>query len=175
MGTIDNSETSERETATDHRLYRFLEINQQIDALRQEQEQIIQSLLPAAKPLLQAAKPELFFDDYRRRIYWDGGSAKLGKKSYLFVKTIWLGTEHKAEFTELEENVWTQHLETEMFVDRCTVFMLVRHTQKNLMEANFPYEIEPVKNGSSRELEGFRLVLSENKKKTLLPEKSGVV
>jgi len=141
-------------------LHRFFEISQQIDALRSEQEKIVRALLPEAKP-------ELFFDDHRRRIYWSGGSVKLGKKSYLLVQTIWTGEDHHAEFTEVEENVWLQHAETEMFVHRCAVAMLVRHTQKNLKEANFPYEIETVKNFSSRELEGFRLVLPDVKKKIL--------
>jgi hypothetical protein len=53
--------------------------------------------------------------------------------------------------------------------------MLVRHTQKNLIEANFPYEIEGIKNFSSRELEGFHLVFRENKKKNLRTEKASVV
>jgi len=144
----------------DSSLHRLLEINQQIDVLRSEQERIVRSLLPDAKP-------ELFFEDHRRRIYWGGGSVKLGKKSYLLVKTIWIGEDHHAEFAEVEENVWLQHADTKMFVHRCAVAMLVRHTQKNLKEANFPYEIEAVKNFSSRELEGFRLVLLGIKKKTL--------
>ena len=161
--TTDQSYTPrshDHTVAVDSRLYRLLEINQQIDILRGEHEQILQSLLPEAKP-------ELCFDDHRRRIHWGGGLIKLGKKSYLFVKTIWFGENHQAELTELEENVWTQHWETETFVDRCTVSMLVRHVQKNLNEANFPYEIEAVKNFFSRELEGFRLILRHDKKKTL--------
>jgi hypothetical protein len=138
----------------DSRLHRILEINLQIDVLRREQEQIVQSLLPDEEP-------ELFFDDHLRRIYWGCGSVKLGKKAFLFIKTIWLGENHRAEFAELEESVWTQHLETEMFVSRRTVTMLVRHTQKNLTEAHFPYRIEALKNFSNRELEGFRLVLPD--------------
>ena len=152
----------------DHRLYRLLEINQEIAALRQEQEKILQSLLPDTMP-------ELFFDDLRRRISWGGGSVKLGKKSYFFVKTVWLGENHQAEFADLEENVWIQNTEKRMFVDRSTVAMLVRHTRKNLTEANFPYEIESIKNFSSQELEGFRLVFLGDKKKILQTEKSRVV
>ena len=141
-------------------LHRLLEIIRQISSLCQELQQCLQSLLPETEQ-------ELLFNDDRRRIYWDGGSVKLGKKSYLLVQTIWTGEDHHAEFTEVEENVWLQHAETEMFVHRCAVAMLVRHTQKNLKEANFPYEIETVKNFSSRELEGFRLVLPDVKKKIL--------
>jgi len=162
------SQSRNGEITVDHRLYRLLEINHQIDILREEHGQILQSLL-------SETKPELFFDDPRRQIHWGGGLIKLGKKSYLFVKTIWLGENHQAELTELEENVWTEHLETETFVDRCTVSMLVRHVQKNLNEANFPYKIETVKNFLSKELEGFRLVLRDNKKKILQADKEGRV
>ena len=154
--------------SADNRLFRLLEISQEMAVLRQEQEQILKSLLPDTMP-------ELLFDDQRRRIYWGGGSVKLGKKSYLFVKTVWQGEDHKAEFAELEENVWTQYTDRKMFVDRSTVAMLVRHTQKNLTEANFPYEIESIKNFSSQELEGFRLVFPAVKKKILQTEKSMVV
>jgi DNA-binding response OmpR family regulator len=136
--------------------------------LQREQTQILKSLVPDTMP-------ELFFDDQRRRIYWGGGSVKLGKKSYLFIKTVWNGENHQAEFAELEENVWMRDAESDMFVDRSTVTMLVRHTQKNLIEANFPYEIESVKNFSSRELEGFRIVFGGIKKKTLQTEKNVMV
>ena len=164
MGTSDRPRNSENEFAVDGRLYRLLEINQEMAALRCEQEQILKSLLTNSEP-------ELSFDDQRRRIYWEGGSVKLGKKSYLFVKTVWRGENHQAEFAELEENVWLRHAETEeMFVDRCTVSMLARHTQKNLNEAHFPYLIEPIKNFSGRELEGFRFVFPGQKKK-ILPQK----
>ena len=152
----------------DDRLYRLLEISQEIATLRDEQEKILQSLLPNTMP-------ELLFDDLRRRIHWGGGSVKLGKKSYIFVKTVWSGEDHRAEFADLEENVWMQNTEKKMFVDRSTVTMLVRHTQKNLTEANFPYKIESIKNFSSQELEGFRLVLSEDKKKILQAKKNLVV
>ena len=156
------------EPTTDARLYRLWEIGNQIDALRREQDKIVQSLL-------SNTEPELVFDDHRRRIYWDSGSVKLGKKSYLFVKTLWNGEDYQADFAELEENVWTQHSESEMFLARRTVSTLVQHTQKNLTEANFPYKIEAVKNFSSRELEGFRLVLSHQQKKTCPSESAHVV
>jgi hypothetical protein len=165
---MGNSLEEREEIVADHRLYRLLEISQEIADLQREQEQILQSLLPKAMP-------ELVFDDQRRRIYWGGGSVKLGKKSYLFVKTVWNGEEHQADFTELEENVWLEYAENEVFVDRSTVAMLVRHTQKNLIEANFPYEIEGVKNFSNRELEGFRMVFGDDKKKILQSEKTNLV
>ena len=168
LRVVGNSHERYGETDAGQRLYRLLEISQEMADLQREQSQILQSLIPGTVP-------ELFFDDQRRRIYWGGGSVKLGKKSYLFVKTVWLGEGHQAEFAELEENVWMRHAETEMFVDRSTVAMLVRHTQKNLTEANFPYEIEGIKNFSSRELEGFRLVFREYKKKNLQSEKASVV
>ena len=143
----------------DARFHRLLEIGDQIDALRREQDQIVQSLLPNAEPAL-------LFDDHRRRIYWDHGSVKLGKKSYSFVKTLWHGKDRQADLAELEENVWMQRPEMETFVDLCTVSMLVRHIQKNLHEANFPYEIESVKHISNRELMGFRLAYCTIRKKS---------
>lgn len=147
------------EIVTDDRLRRLLEISRQIEALRNEQERLLQSLLPDAEP-------ELTFADHRRRIGWSGGSVKLGKKSFLFVKTIWLGENHQVEFSELEESVWKKQLKEKMFISLHTVTMLVRHTQKNLIEANFPYEIEPLKKNSSRELEGFRLICRAIRKKS---------
>jgi DNA-binding response OmpR family regulator len=164
MGNLEGNE----EIVADQRLYRLLEISQKIVELQREQTQILQSLLPNTMP-------ELVFDDQRRRIYWGGGSVKLGKKSYLFVKTVWNGEGHHAEFAELEENVWMLQAETEMFVDRSTVAMLVRHTQKNLTDADFPYKIEGVKIFSSRELEGFRLVFLGNKKNILQSENARMV
>jgi len=165
---IDKVLSRDYKNTVDNRLYRILEINRQIDNLRQEQERIVQSLLPDVEP-------ELFFDDLRRRIYWGGGSVKLGKKAYMFIKTIWFGENHRAEFAELEENVWTQHVETEMFVARRTVSMLVRHTQNNLTEANFPYKIEALKNFSNQELEGYRLVFPVGQKNILPTKDEGAV
>ena len=153
---LDKVRVSDYPITVDGCLRRLLEVNCQMDVLRRELEQIIQRLLSPN------VKQELSFDDHRRRIYWSGGSVKLGKKSYLFIKTLWLGECHQAELAELEENVWAQHIETKAFVARHTVSMLVRHTQKNLTEANFPYKIETVKNFSSQELEGFRLTLPSN-------------
>ena len=145
------SYNSDREIVVDSRLHRLIEINRQVETLRSEQERLLQSLLPDAEP-------ELSFADHKRRISWSGGSVKLGKKSYLFVKTIWLGDNHKIEFSVLEESVWGEQLAKKMFISLPTVSMLARHTQKNLTEANFPYVVETIKNDSSRELEGFRLV-----------------
>jgi hypothetical protein len=81
------------------------------------------------------------------------------------VKTIWQGKDHQAEFSELEEAVWAESTEAEMFVARRTVSTLVKHAQKNLTEGAFPYEIECVKNDSNRTLEGFRLILSKGRMK----------
>jgi len=149
-------------------LHRLLEIIRQISSLCQELQQCLQSLLPETEQ-------ELLFNDDRRRIYWDGGSVKLGKKSYLFIKTIWQGENHQAEFAELEENVWMQDSKPETFVARRTVSTLVQHTQKNLEEANFPYKIEPIKNFPCRELVGFRLLLANDQKKTFPLEEEAPV
>ena len=151
--------SSNERSAIDSCLCRLLEISRQIESLRSEQDRLLQSLLPSAEP-------ELIFDDNRCRIGWQSGSVKLGKKSYRFVKTIWLGENHQVEFSEVEENVWGKQLEKKMFVPLSTVAMLVRHTQKNLTEAHFPYKIESIKNFSSRELEGFRLLSRIARKKS---------
>ena len=160
MGTFRNCDCA---IVANAGVYRLLEIGTQIDALRREQEQITKSLLPDTES-------ELHFNDLRRRVYWAGGSVKLGKKSYLFVKTLWFGKNHQAELGDLEESVWTQRSEMEGFVARGTISTLVLHTRKNLMEAHFPYKIEVVKNFFSRELEGFRLVLAEVHGKTYSSE-----
>ena len=167
-GALGKTKVREYPMMIDGYLRQLLEVNSQMDALRHEQERIIRLLLPDVKP-------ELSFDDHRRRIYWSGGSVKLGKKSFLFIKTLWQGERHRAEIAELEENVWTQHTETGAFVARRTISMLVRYTEKNLTEANFPYKIEPLKNRFRRELEGFRLILRHNQKKALPSKKEDVV
>jgi len=135
------------------RLPRILAIGRQIESLRNEQERLIRSLLPDGEL-------ELYFDDHKRRISWASGSVKLNKKFYLFIKTIWLGKNHQVKFSELEESVWNKQLEEKgkMFISLQTVSMLLQHAQKKLAKANFPYEIEPLKNNSSHGLEGFRLV-----------------
>ena len=149
-------------------LRRLLEVNSQMDVLRRELERLVRLLLPDEKP-------ELSFDDLLRRIYWSGGSVKLGKKSYSFIKTLWYGDGHQAEIAELEENVWAQQMATKAFVARRTVSMLVRHTQKNLTETDFPYKIEPVKNFSSQELEGFRLILLSSQREMFPSQTENVV
>lgn len=158
-------------TGVDRRIHRLLELNQQMNILCRKQERMIQSLLPDAGPEL----PELSFDDHRRRIYWPGGSVKLGKKSYRFVKTIWLGEDHRAEFVELEEAVWLREPKTKTFVTRRTVSTLAQYAEKNLTEANFPYRIEVVKNFFSREIEGFSLVPDDRQKKNCPSEREGEV
>jgi len=147
------------EVMVDNRLHQILEISQQVVSLCKEQERLLQSFLPDGEQGLS-------FVDHKRRISWAGGSIKLCKKSYLFVKTIWLGKNHQVEFSELEESVWNKQLEEKgkIFISLQTVSMLVQHTQKNLAESNFPYEIEPLKNNSNQELEGFRLVSQTDRK-----------
>ena len=156
---IDALPSGNSEGMLDSCLCRLLEISRQIEVLRCELDATLQSLL-------SDAEPELIFNDNRRRISWGNSSVKLGKKSYRFVKTIWLGENHQVTFAEVEENVWGQQIKKKMFVPLSTVAMLVRYTQKNLTEAYFPYKIEPVKNFSSRELEGFRLVSRIARKKS---------
>jgi len=149
------------ETMVKSRLPRILEISRQIESLHSEQERLIQSLLPDGDL-------ELYFDDNKRRISWGSGSVKLGKKFYLFVKTIWLGKNHQVEFSELEGSEWNKQREEKgkMFISQQTVSMLVQHAQENLAEAGFPYEIESLKNDPSQELEGFRLVAQTIRKES---------
>jgi hypothetical protein len=156
-----NSQSRDHEITIEKRLPRLLEISRQMETLRSEQERLIQSLLPDGDL-------ELYFDDHKRRISWASGSVKLGKKFYLFVKTIWLGKNHQVEFSELEESEWNKQREAKgkMFISQQTVSMLVQHTQQNLAESDFPYAIEPLKNNSSDELEGFRLVAQTTRKES---------
>ena len=156
-----NSQSRDHEITIKNRLPRILEISRQMESLRSEQERLIQSLLPDGDL-------ELYFDDHKRRISWASGSVKLGKKFYLFVKTIWLGKNHQVEFSELEASEWNKQREEKgkMFISQQTVSMLVQHTQENLAEAGFPYEIESLKNDSNQELEGFRLVAQTIRKES---------
>jgi hypothetical protein len=143
------------------RLHRLIEINRQVVTLCKEQDRLLQSFLPEGDQ-------ELSFSDPKRRISWAGGSVKLGKKSYLLVKTIWLSEDHQVEFSELEESTWNKQLEEKgkVFFSPQTISMLVQQTQKNLVEANFPYEIESLKNNSSLGFEGFRLVFQTARKES---------
>ena len=55
------------------RLPRILEISRQIESLRNEQDRLLQSLLPDGEL-------ELYFDDHKRRINWASGYVKLNKE-----------------------------------------------------------------------------------------------
>ena len=137
----------------DHRVQRLLEIRQQMVTLCQEQERLLQSFLPDGKQVLS-------FVDPKRRISWVGGSVKLGKKSYQFVKKLWLGENHQVELSEFEASGGNKPLAEKEIMPLIpqAVAKLIQDTQDNLVEAHFPYEIEILKNNSSQELEGFRLV-----------------
>ncbi|MDR1491938.1 MAG: hypothetical protein LBT05_04360 [Planctomycetaceae bacterium] len=110
-------------------------------------------------------EPELFFDESKRIIQWTGGIVKISRKRFLFLKTLWNAKKYNedkiATIAELEEQVWDDVGDSpqNMFIAKNRLFGLLFHLQNFISSVNFPYKIESVKNFSTGELLGYRLLL----------------
>ncbi|MDR1491238.1 MAG: hypothetical protein LBT05_00715 [Planctomycetaceae bacterium] len=81
-----------------------------------EKDKIIRQTLPKSKN----AEIPLQFNDSKRTISWLGGSMRLALKSYLLVKTLWNGENHKMDLTEIEEIVWEKELQKKNAIEKHT-------------------------------------------------------
>jgi len=111
-------------------------------------------------------KPELFFDEQKHTIRWravdyagGSGSIKLSKKQFALIKTLWNGEDQAATLDKIEEAVYS---ETESFVKKQTLLMLVSRARNSVIGSGFPYEIERIKNAETAELSGYQLVCKNN-------------
>ncbi|MDR0522008.1 MAG: hypothetical protein LBH00_09190 [Planctomycetaceae bacterium] len=115
----------------------------------------------AIRQLFQPEESEmpLEFIEERRQIRWQGGTVKLSLNRYYLLKTIWEAKDHAADLAVIEKAIWggSQAINT--------VSNLVRLTQKDVNEANFPYVIKSVTNFSTRQLKGYCLVFAGFTKK----------
>jgi DNA-binding response OmpR family regulator len=130
---------------------------QAILALQAEERAII--LTP---PTDDTDEVPLYFDDAARRIRWSGGMLTLSKKQFSLIKTIWNSSEWTGTLDEIESALWrTVGTEEEPFIGKNTLFVLVSRLRNKVSESDFPYKIESVKNFSTGELQGYRLVLKK--------------
>ena len=135
-------------------------------------------------------QPEVLlqFDDKNLTVHWFDKSLKFGKKSYLFVKTLWEAPKHRKKTESLERSVWKSESRKQTrlvsvrtkngirkvrvvsrFLSRNTLKLFLFRLQNRLQSANFPYKIVPVKNRKAGEIVGFRLKCT--KRYTKFPRK----
>jgi DNA-binding response OmpR family regulator len=81
----------------------------------------------------------LGFDKYRYKIYWDGGSVKLGRMQCRIVKALYEAPKRRMLVDDLVCRVWNGTV-----LDGAVSQMFSR-LRKVLLAANFPYWIESVK------------------------------
>jgi len=158
----------------------YLELRRQIDelveqlaTLRMQENEIIGQMLSKVEQI----EVPLQFDDKTHTIQWSGNSLKLGGKSYLFIKTLWLAPGHRQKIENLEQSVWKLKEQSRRvsvktkkgirkvkvasrFLPQNTLKLFLFRLQNRLRSAQFPYKIVPVKsrkNGIVGEIVGYRL------------------
>ena len=164
---------------TSESLPHYLELRRQIDeliaqlaGLRAKENAILRQMFHEAEQsdiLLQ-------FDDKCQTIQWFDQSLKLGKKSYLFIKTLWQAPRHRKKTDRLEQSVWKSRSRKKyryvtvktkkgnrkvrivsQFLSQNTLKLFLFRLQNRLRSVLFPYKIVPVKNGKDGEIVGYQL------------------
>jgi hypothetical protein len=133
-----------------------------LSALYAEEREIVRQLLPQG----QCAEVDLIFDDAKRAILWQGKSYSFGQQKlvYRLVKMLWEGNSHGMEYGYVEDCLYGEENEYD-FADRHRVCTLVCRTQKELAKADFPYQIETVKDESGHWISGWQLVYAQRTEK----------
>ncbi|MDR3234017.1 MAG: hypothetical protein LBT46_10215 [Planctomycetaceae bacterium] len=154
-------------------MFRLIAIHHQI---RSRLESVMQ-LLDDADRLIETCQdePVLSFDNVKRTVTWLGGTATLGTKSYRFLKLLWESSGHKTKTVTLEQTVWDgnkvkkrqmtvstpagtrQVAVSTASVPQETMNKFLQRLKKVLCRADFPYEIVPAKNGTTGEIDGYKL------------------
>jgi DNA-binding response OmpR family regulator len=130
---------------------------QAILALRMEEKTIV-----STSAEYKSNEVPLYFDDTVRTIRWDCGILKLSKKQFSLIKILWNGKGRTETLDEIESVLWhTVGTEEKPFIGKNTLFVLISRLRNNVSGFDFPYEIESVKNFSTGELQGYRLVLKK--------------
>jgi DNA-binding response OmpR family regulator len=142
---------------------RFFEIENEIDfhlrailSLRTENRTIIRLLQPD-----KTNEVPLTFEADNRTIRWYEKSIRFSKKQYLLIKTLWTGDQHEASLDDIEEQIWHAGTKERPFIERHTIFTLIRRAQIQLKKCAFPYKIISLKNGSTRENKGYKLICAQ--------------
>jgi hypothetical protein len=110
----------------------------------------------------------LRWNEATRMIFWLGGSCRLSPKQFLFVKTLWDGKDHFAEWSDIEETVWAEKIHkkpNQLFVPKNTVSVFLFRLQAKLAKSHFPYTILSVIEKNNQSTSGWCLVITENYKK----------
>jgi DNA-binding response OmpR family regulator len=139
---------------------RFFEIENEIGLHLQA----ILNLRTEKRKIIQLSQPDkanevlLYFVDDTRTIRWYEKSIRFSKKQYQLIKTLWQSDNHEATLDNIEEQVWDVGTEKQPFIERHTIFTFVQRAQNQLKKCDFPYKIVPVKNFSTRENKGYKLI-----------------
>jgi len=147
---------------------RLLEIRFEIDThlraimdLRAEEALLITKRFRLPGPILD-------FDKDGRTIRWDQSEKKFGKKSFLFLKTLWNGgVKHRAKIEKIERVVFGIGGQRQMFLSANTLKMFLQRLEKELKKVAFPYSIKKIKNFSTLEIKGFQLVCTSKVQKNV--------
>ena len=122
-----------------------------------------------ARQIPKCSETPLRWNDAIRTISWFGGLCKLSPKEYLFVKTLWNGKDHYAEWSVIEEIVWAERFQknsSATFLSKNTVKVFLSRLQAKLEKLHFPYTIVPIAGTNNHGTSGWCLIITENYKKT---------
>ena len=137
------------------------DIRAEIDALIERIVELrVQEKSLIAPHFPEYAETTLRLDEARRTISWLGGSCKLSPKEFLFVKTLWNGKDHFAEWSVIEETVWAERFHKKVsapFVPKNTVKVFLLRLQTKLAQSHFPYIIVSVSGSRSQGTRGWQL------------------
>ena len=85
----------------------------------------------------RTGRKQLTFDSNGKTIRWNGGSVRLGKKPYTFVKALY--EKRRMRINGIAKAVWGESLTPSE-----TIRVTVCNLRKKLAMANFPYEVMTV-------------------------------
>jgi hypothetical protein len=123
-------------------------------SLRALENELVQKELPNGS----RAQQKLAFDETKLTISWLGGSVKLTKVPYRFIKTLWSSDRHRTGIDVIEQNVWQIEQKNRVFIPRSTICSCVSRTNATLQKAKCPYKIKPSLSRSTREIKGYKLI-----------------
>jgi hypothetical protein len=146
---------------------RLVELDRLELSLRRKKSKKIRGVPPESK---------LIFNVSKRTVTCEGQAVKLGSKSFLFLKTIWDGTNHRADFDTIEQKVWGERgkkiervteirrnglphrvSQTCEFPNIDKQYKQQENTQKVLEKKSLPIKINSFKNPETLQNEGFAI------------------
>ena len=165
----------------------YLALRRQIDELiaklaelRAKENEILRQMFPGS----EHSDISLQFDDKNQTVGWFDQSLKLGRKSYLFVKTLWNAPLHRKKTESLEQSVWKSETQKQSrlikvrtkkgvrkvrvasrLLSQNTLKLFLFRLQNRLRSVRFPYKIVPVKNSRIGEIVGYKLKCTQRYRK----------